>query len=168
MTDTSKASITFCRRNCGNRIKQMTEFWKESDCVPNIHVQKVVREVTLDECSMESNWFCANQPCAGPFKEDLHCDEASAACCLLLAFPWQIKTLPDGDCRSADDVWKCLDAITWGAKTAKQRLPADFCKLIGCFHKGCKREHADARKKGSAMDTAADPISMALCEESLG
>ena len=62
---------------------------------------------------------------------------------------------------------KCCDAIMWGAKTAKQHLPADFCELIERFHKGHKREHADARKKGEAMDTAADPISIALCKKLL-
>ena len=57
---------------------------------------------------------------------------------------------------------KCRDAIMWGAKTAKRHLPADFYELIERFHKGYKREHADAGKKGEAMDTAADPISIAL------
>ena len=55
----------------------------------------------------------------------------------------------------------------WGAKTAKQHLPVDFYELIERFHKGYKREHADARKKGEAMDTAADPISIALYKKLL-
>ena len=49
-----------CRRNCRNKIEQMTEFWKESNNAPNIHVAKVVREVPLDEHNVESNWFHAN------------------------------------------------------------------------------------------------------------
>ena len=62
---------------------------------------------------------------------------------------------------------KYRDAIMWGAKTAKQHLPVDFYELIERFHKGYQREHADARKKGEAMDTAADPISGALCKKLL-
>ena len=48
-----------------------------------------------------------------------------------------------------------------GSKGSKTAL-ADFCELIERFHKGHRREHAHAGKKGEAMDTAADPISIAL------
>ena len=67
-----------------------------------------------------------------------------------------------GNHRLADDMRKHRDAIMWGAKTAKQHLPVDFYEDNEHFHKGCQREHADARKKGEAMNTAADPISVAL------
>ena len=48
---------------------------------------------------------------------------------------------------------KHRDTIMWGAKTAKQHLPSDFHDLTERFHKGHKREHAYARKKGESMDT---------------
>ena len=60
-----------CRRNYRNRIKRMIAFWKESDSVPNAYVAKVVRKVPLSEYNKESNWFFANRPRVGPFKEDL-------------------------------------------------------------------------------------------------
>ena len=85
-----------CRRNCRNRIKWMTEFWKESDFAPNAHVAKIVREVPLDECNEESKLFCANRPGVGLFKEDLHCDEASADCCS--CFLGTIKMLENRNC----------------------------------------------------------------------
>ena len=78
-----------------------------------------------------------------------------------------IKTSPGGNHRSADDMRKHRDAMMWGAKTAKQHTPPDFHELIERFHKGHKREHADARKKGDTLDAAADPILMALCEKLL-
>ena len=59
--------------------------------------------------------------------------------------------LDGGNCRLADDMRKHRDAIMWGAKTAKQHLPVDFCEDIERFHKGHQREHADARKKGEAI-----------------
>ena len=106
-----------CRRDCRNRIKRMMAFWKQSDQVPNGHVQRAVQKVPLGECNKEQNWFHANQPQVGPFKEDLHCDNASADHCS--HFLASIKTLDNGNCGLADDMRKCCDAVMWGAKTAK-------------------------------------------------
>ena len=149
-----------CRRNHRHRIKRMTEFWKQSDNVPNSCVQKVVRVVPPDECNNASNWFCANRPWVGPFKEDLHCGNMSSDC--HKAFLGEVKIKDDGDCRSADDMRKFRDAIMWGAKTAKQFTPSMFCGDIKTFHKACREKHTNAGKKGDAQDTAADPVTLAL------
>ena len=55
----------------------------------------------------------------------------------------------------------------WGAKTAKQFTPSAFHGDVETFHKAHKKQHADAGKKGDAMDTAADPMTSALHEKLL-
>ena len=154
-----------CRRDCGHRIRRMMEFWKQSDKAPNGCVERAVRKVPLSECNNESNWFCANRPRVGPFKEDLCHDKTSADCCKHFLGAIMIKE--DGDCRLMDDVRKFRDAIMWGAKTAKQFTPPAFHGDIETFHKACRKKHANAGKKGDAQDTAADPITLALCEKPL-
>ena len=148
-----------CRRDCRHRIKRMMEFWKQSDKVPNSYVQRAVRKVPLDECNNESNWFYANRPRVGPFKEDLRYDETSAD--YHKHFLGEIMIKEDGNYRSADDVRKFRDAIMWGAKTAKQFTPPAFCGAVETFHKAHKKQHADACKKGNALDAAANPITVA-------
>ena len=154
-----------CRKNHRHRIRRMTEFWKQSDKAPDGCVERAVRKVPRDEHNNKSNWFHANEPRVGPFKEDLHCDETSADCCK--QFLREIMIKKDRDYRSADDVGKFRDAIMWGAKTAKQFTPPTFCGDIEIFHKAHRKKHANARKRGNAQDTAADPVTSALCKKLL-
>ena len=124
----------------------MIEFWKQSDKVPKSYIQRAVRKVPRSEYKNESNWFYANRPRVGPFKEDLRYDKISPD--YYKHFITEIMIKEDGNHRLADNVRKFRDAIMWGAKTAKQFTPSAFHGDIETFHKAFKKKHANARKKG--------------------
>ncbi|CAB9498884.1 unknown protein (Partial), partial [Seminavis robusta] len=80
----------------------------------------------------------------------------------VLRFLFEQKKKQNGNLKTHGELRKYKDAILWGAKVAKQRLPRSFYEEMDTFLQSYKKEFAQAKKQGSVDEQEADPITFSL------
>ena len=140
-----------CRTNYRRRLQTIAKFWKENN--PDYYAVGV-REVGEEELNDETKFFY------GRYKLDLMYPGLNYK--FVLHFLLSTKMKKDGNFKSYPDLRKYKDAIMWGAKIAKQRLPTAFYESFENFLAAYKNELAQGKKDGKVEELAADPIPMEL------
>ena len=138
------------KRDYRNRLKTIYSFWKEH--IPDYYAEGVV-ELSAEEIA-DKNFYAHEN------KHDLIYSGLNVK--HFIAFLGHVKRKENGKMMSFSGIRKFNDAILFGAKKAKQKLPPSYYYAIGEFLVGYKKETANARQDGQVDEKECDPISWTL------
>ena len=139
------------RKDCRARLARIAKYWEEKQ---NDYFKVGVRKVSEEHLNDESKFYF------GKHKLDLVYTGLDYK--FILDFLMNTKFKDNGKLKSNQDIRKYKDAILWGAKTAKQRLPTTFYEEIDKYLASYKKLVVSEKKKGNVDETAADPITATL------
>jgi hypothetical protein len=119
---------------------------------------RLPQELSEDQLADEDMFWWRN-------KFDLVCKGINVD--MIKAFLAFKKRKENGKCSSHVQLRKHNDAILWGAKTSRQRLPLSCCEEMEKLLVAFKKEMTVAKKDGTLDEQEADPISWGLFRKTL-
>jgi len=143
------------KRDHRNRLKHIYEFWQAE--YPEYY-NVGVRALSDEELSDEDKFWWKN-------KHDIVYEGINVK--MVKAFLAHKKIKSNGKMCSHVQLRKYNDAILFGAKKARTRLPRLFYEEIETYLNSFKKETRAAKRDGNLDEQEADPISWALFQEML-
>ena len=137
-------------RNYRNRTKRMIVFWQEK--YPD-YFENGTRIIPTEELADKTKHHHRND-------RDIRYEGLNVK--MVTAFMGANKFKADGKLYGFSDMRKYHDAILWGAKMTKQKLPMSYYQEIAEFLDSFKNEYTKEKQAGNTDENDSDPISFQL------